>query len=210
MKEYQTAILEALVHNIRTPLNLILGYSQQLQKLDTPHKLSDYSSRIYQAGIQVEELLQGFWEALQLRNSTSEETSLNYWLKTELFLMNCNLAVKHRVIFSSEIPVQDIIAMVSPLSLSLWFESFVAAVLALIPEKPVQIGLSLLSPATLQINISNDSITGDDVIIVLDSVVKMLESPETKLLTADIRLDKTSAAERIAFCVALDLHERTN
>jgi signal transduction histidine kinase len=64
VKDISLAVLEGLIHNIRTPLNLILGYAQQMQKqTDNP-----YLERIYQAGIKIDDLMQGTWEAFEIAN----------------------------------------------------------------------------------------------------------------------------------------------
>ncbi len=106
------AVLEGLIHNLRTPLNLILGYAQ---KLEQP---SDLARRIYEAGIRLDDLLQETWEALQTRLSEKKPTELNAWLKSELALLHSVLPVKHRFMLISETFDQAVWANHSPRELA--------------------------------------------------------------------------------------------
>lgn len=106
------AVLEGLIHNLRTPLNLILGYAQ---KLEQPN---DLARKIYEAGIKLDDLLQETWEALQTRLSKKTPTELNAWLKSELVLLHSVLPVKHRFMLHSETTNEAVWAKNSPYELA--------------------------------------------------------------------------------------------
>jgi len=112
MKPIAEAVLEGLIHNLRTPLNLVLAYAQ---KLPDDH---GYVQRIYAAGIKMDDLLQNTWEALQLRHSDQVPTELNSWLKGELNLLHCVLPIKHRFMLSAEYCDTEILAETSPRQLA--------------------------------------------------------------------------------------------
>lgn len=89
MKPVSEAVLEGLIHNLRTPLNLVLGYSQKIQDEN------GFSRKIYDAGIKMDDMLQQSWEALQVRLSDNSPTELNAWLQSELVVMHNILPLKH-------------------------------------------------------------------------------------------------------------------
>lgn len=159
MNDFPLASLEGLIHNIRTPLNLILGYSQQMQRIDSSPKVEEYNKRIYKAGIQIENLLQGIWDALELRESTQKETNLNKWLLGELALLQCDLKIKHRILFTTILTEQeDTNAKITPKTISLWFEAVVMGLLRLYPDKSLNLRIVVTAEPTLQIFILNKNL----------------------------------------------------
>ncbi|MDD2228233.1 MAG: histidine kinase dimerization/phospho-acceptor domain-containing protein [Candidatus Cloacimonetes bacterium] len=154
MKDISLAVLEGMIHNIRTPLNLILGYAQQLQKEGN----SPYLERIYQAGIKIDDIMQGTWEAIEQRNPQIDRICLNEWLKSELKLLNNHLHLKHRLRIEQHLPETDVWCEVSTLQLSLWFESLLLCVSECISESPILLRISLLDNVSMQIDIATPHI----------------------------------------------------
>jgi len=87
-------VLEGLIHNVNTPLNLILGYVQHLQK---KHPELEYLDKIFDAGLQIDDLLnqthRNVLHRLILQKSSFE---LDSWLKDELDFLHNDLSIKHQ------------------------------------------------------------------------------------------------------------------
>ena len=130
MKDLPPAILEGLIHNIRTPLNLILGYVHRLKQQVN----CDEAEQIYKAGIKLEDLLQETWEAIQIRGGGNSKTPLNTWLDAELNFLHNYLEIKHRFIFTPHYYEKEILGKITPIALSEWFESFLMFITEHIPE----------------------------------------------------------------------------
>jgi len=112
MKPISEAVTEGLIHNLRTPLNLVLGYAQ---------KISDdngFSARIYEAGVKMDDMLQQTWEALQTRLSGQSPTELNEWLQSELVILHCVLPIKHHFSINAGFLNSPVMVDASPRQLS--------------------------------------------------------------------------------------------
>lgn len=178
MKDISLAVLEGLIHNIRTPLNLILGYAQQMQKqIDNP-----YLERIYQAGIKIDDLMQGTWEAFEMRNPEVAKICLNDWLISELKLLNNHLQIKHRLQFETSITEIGVWCEVSSLKLSQWFEAFLECIADSHFDSPVMVHISLFEDATMQMNIKSLHLN----ILAIERLLGCDEEAETPFLSTEI------------------------
>lgn len=116
-------VLEGLIHNVNSHLNIILGYAQQLAK-QNPEMIK--LNTIYEAGLQIDNLMQSCANNLDQRiKSQQDELSLTSWLNDELLFLTNVLEVKHSVSFVVEIPSKEIIVETNPLLLGLYFESMI-------------------------------------------------------------------------------------
>lgn len=114
-------VLEGLIHNINTPLNVILGYSQQLKKQHPELNGLDY---ITQAGIQIDDLVQSLSRQLAQRFTAEEEVfDLRQWVQDEMLLLRNILEIKHSMHFQVSIPETELPVKSSPLMLSVFIES---------------------------------------------------------------------------------------
>ncbi len=148
MKDISLAVLEGLIHNIRTPLNLIMGYTQQLQKQsDNP-----YLARIYQATVKIDDMMQGTWAALEQRNPNVERVCLNEWMQSELNLLNNYLQIKHHIIIHSRIPDVEVHAEISSLQLCNWLETLLLTVINNHNEAPINLQMNLAEDACMKLD----------------------------------------------------------
>jgi signal transduction histidine kinase len=119
-------VLEGLVHNINTPLNIIIGYSQQLKKQYPDIK---YLEKITEAGLEIDDLVKACSEAFVNRTDSTEETfGLNQWLENEIRLLKNNLEIKHALRFDTYPSATEVKVTSRPLILSLFFESLVLVI----------------------------------------------------------------------------------
>jgi signal transduction histidine kinase len=116
-------ILEGLIHNINTPLNVIIGYAQQLQK-QYPEIAS--LDKIKQAGLEIDDMIKLCSDEFVNRMDVSNrEFELNKWMSDEVTFLKNILDVKHSVRFEVVPSEQDVKVHSNPLLLSLFFESLV-------------------------------------------------------------------------------------
>lgn len=123
MNDYILArhILEGLVHNLNNHLNLILGYSQRLEKT---HPELKESIKIYDAGIKIDDTLKNLIHHLGSKALAFEqELYLNKWLDQELEYLQHDLNIKHHVCIEREDQESSKLLKISPLYLSLWYEA---------------------------------------------------------------------------------------
>ena len=116
-------VLEGLIHNINTPLNLILGYSQQMKKM---HPELVNIEKIYIAGLQIDDLIQAC--ARQISSRLQAETSqfdLTYWIINEVKLLNNIIEIKRNITFETVLPMEGLLVQSSQMLLSLFMESTV-------------------------------------------------------------------------------------
>jgi len=92
METIPLQILEGLIHNVRTPLNLILGYAQHCRTKDR----NEFADKIRNAGIRVDDLLQELWDSLNVITEVKTHQSLLTWLKAEQVIIHNCLQLKHR------------------------------------------------------------------------------------------------------------------
>jgi signal transduction histidine kinase len=86
-------VLEGLIHNINTPLNVIIGYSQQLKKQYPEITTLD---SITEAGLKIDDLVSASSRHIVQRlNSERVTFDLNQWLADEVKFLNNNLEIKH-------------------------------------------------------------------------------------------------------------------
>ncbi len=149
MKDFPLSILEGLIHNIRTPLNLILGYAQQLQKQGD----NAYLERILQAGVTIDDLLQSTWEAFDMRKAEVCQLNLNEWLGAEMALLHNHLMIKHKLLMVADIPKEEVYCLVSPLMLSQWLESTLLCIVGGISNCHLQAKFQILANAKIIIEL---------------------------------------------------------
>lgn len=122
-------ILEGLVHNLNNPLNLILGYAQRLRQIDPE---CSEAERIYKAGIAIDDTLKELTMKLWSNSfDLSIELDLALWLSGELKYLKHYLPVKHHILFVREDEADMPAVLASPLSLSIWYESVLGALMAI-------------------------------------------------------------------------------
>jgi len=133
-------ILEGLIHNLNTPLNLILGYSHILRKAQPDSMEAD---NIYQAGIRMDEVLKDLYERISERAfNVSEEVSLHSWLNKELDFLQHYLPIKHGIRFVRKDLCDDISVECSLLELGTWYECMLMRVKELFESSTVQTGIT--------------------------------------------------------------------
>jgi signal transduction histidine kinase len=116
-------VLEGLIHNLNTPLNLILGYSQQLKKL---HPELANLEKIYNAGLQIDDLIQSCARQISSRlQGELTQFDLNYWIVNEVKLLNNLMEIKRNVVFETILPPEGLLVETSSMLLSLFIESLV-------------------------------------------------------------------------------------
>lgn len=116
-------VLAGLVHNINTPLNLILGYSQQLQLTvgDNP-----YLQKILDAGFKIDDILRIAVDNIHERTfGETKELDLGKWLRAELTFLQNELSIKRKISFSFTPPQETILVTTSAPLLGLIVDSLV-------------------------------------------------------------------------------------
>lgn len=116
-------VLAGLVHNINTPLNLILGYSQQLQLSvgDNP-----YLQKILDAGFKIDDILRIAVDNIHERTfGETKELDLGKWLHAELTFLQNELSIKRKISFSFTPPQETILVTTSAPLLGLIVDSLV-------------------------------------------------------------------------------------
>lgn len=116
-------IFEGLVHNLNTPLNIVLGFSSRLKK---KHPELIEAERIYNAALEMDRQLKELTEHLYQRSfATRQEIDLIKWLDLELSFLYQHLPIKHNISFNVEHRVQGAVIMAAPFALSLWYEDVI-------------------------------------------------------------------------------------
>jgi signal transduction histidine kinase len=116
-------VLEGLIHNINTPLNVIIGYSQQLNKQYPEIK---YLEKITQAGLDIDDMVRACSEAFINRADTTDARfDINKLVTDEIKLLQNILEIKHSIKFELKLFEQEIIVSSKPLLLSLFLESLI-------------------------------------------------------------------------------------
>ncbi len=124
-------ILEGLIHNINTPLNLILGYAQQLKK---QHPELKSPQTILDAGLTIDDVLHSCMRQLDLRSTEGiERILLNDWLQDEVKLLKNVLEIKRNLSIDVVVPAHEVYISVHPLLLSIIVE---VIVLSVVRNKP--------------------------------------------------------------------------
>ena len=114
-------ILEGMLHNINNHMNLILGYSQTLQK---NHPELKEAHKIYKAGIHIDDTLKDLSRQLWERSfAFYEEMDLSSWVKKELSYLQHYLPIKHHLTLEHEDLASDQVIFIAHLDLALWYES---------------------------------------------------------------------------------------
>lgn len=170
-------VLEGLIHNINTPLNLILGYSQQLKKQYPDVQQLD---RIYQAGLQIDDLVRSCTRnMIQRLGKDKRSFDVITWLSDEIKTLNDVLDIKHKIQIVTQLPATEIFVESSPLLLSLFIESlliFASDKLELFASGTVNIKPVMDDFAVaLTITLSND-FDKDDLKLYLTRVQSELEA----------------------------------
>ena len=191
MKDISLAVLEGMIHNIRTPLNLIMGYAQQLQKESN----NPYLERIYQAGIKIDDMMQSTWEAFEQRNPEVERICLNEWLSRELKLLNNHLNIKHRLRIETQMPDSEVWCDASTLQLSLWFENLLLCILDSTNESLPLLHISLMENASLLLDIAAPHIN----VIGLNKLISCKSEDTKPFLSTNIVQVDTGIHIQVAF-----------
>lgn len=114
-------VLEGLIHNINTPLNLIIGYSQQLKKQYPEISNLD---KINNAGLKIDEIVQACSRQMITRLQPEIKIfDLKQWLLEEVKLLNNILDIKHKLQFKTILPEDNVMVKSSQLMLGLFLES---------------------------------------------------------------------------------------
>jgi len=104
METIPLQILEGLIHNVRTPLNLILGYAQHCRTRDR----NEFADKIRNAGIRVDDLLQELWDSLNAITEAKTHQSLLSWLKAEEVIIHNCLQLKHKYLIEMPVECPDV------------------------------------------------------------------------------------------------------
>lgn len=187
MKSFSETILEGLIHNLRSPLNLVLGYAQKLD----PQTCPDYKNRIYNAGIMLDDQLQNTWEALQYRSCEDKSTDLNEWLKQEIVLLNNYMQIKHRMVFETIFADKSVSCNVQPIDLCNWFETLALALISQLSVGLISIQIAVVKSLGLRcsISLSEDSISLHSLTVPESRVVTQQVSKDAQnILTIDAKL----------------------
>lgn len=130
-------ILEGLIHNLNTPLNLIMGYGQQLQKL---HPEMEGLNKIVKASIEMDDFLKHTYKAFLDRfEPCAEEIDLYEFLASELKYFTNDLYIKHRCRFELVAPEHSLLVKTSRLALSYSLENLISGII----EQVSQASLSM-------------------------------------------------------------------
>ncbi len=132
MKAIPLHLLEGLIHNLRTPLNVVIGYAQQ-PVTDSARK------QIYNAGINLDDQLQQLLDSL---SAITEETIIQPvypWLEAELCLLKNILTIKRR--FKISIPDIDpeLYCTFSGQELSIFTEELLLEIASLFPDESMEL-----------------------------------------------------------------------
>ena len=191
MEQIPLQILEGLIHNVRTPLNLILGYAEHAQK----HDKSEYATRIHNAGIKLDDLLQNTWNSLQQMTDARISQSLTDWIRAWEVIMNNYLHLKHS--FHLELPeqLQEVQALFSGKELCSWMVKSLSRLSENVPMGGYGIRLEPLPIPALRMEIrSGDGSLPDPVI----AETVLLE--EDKLHSFKVQILTTSPALTVELC----------
>lgn len=152
---YFKHILEGLIHNLNSPLNLILGFAQQLQKsnpeLEKLHRILD-------AGLGMDDILRKTYLSFLNRiNPEKQDLDLAQWVSDEICYLTNNLEIKHQCIFqysqaSNPVPVHS-----SALLLSFTLESLITLLLQKTSIRPLHINLQVVRGELELSSICNDA-----------------------------------------------------
>jgi hypothetical protein len=124
-------VLEGLIHNMNTPLNLVLGYAQQIRR---QHPEITSAETILTAGLNIDDILHACLRQLDLRNSDgTRNILLNDWLPDEIKLLKNVLEIKRNVNLEVTAPSTCVNITMHPLLLSVIIEIIVMAV---VRQKP--------------------------------------------------------------------------
>lgn len=116
-------VLDGLIHNINTPLNVVIGYSQQLKK-QFPEIA--YLESITDAGIHIDDLVQSCSRQLIQRISSDICTfDLKLWLDDEIKLLKNILEIKHALRLEANLPDKEVTVSSNPALLGLFVESLI-------------------------------------------------------------------------------------
>lgn len=177
-------LLTGLIHNLNTPLNLILGYAQQLQRA-YPDETG--LQKIIDAGLRIDHQLNNANGALQVRLfQNTQNFDPEVWLRRELSFLSCDLKIKRGIVFDCVSVSAGISVNNSEQLLSLVFETVIYSILESKTEASARIGLSLASePDAIILGISfpqaTIGYTGDLIRIVnahLDPLIESWDIPD--------------------------------
>lgn len=136
MKEKLQAILikeivAGLAHNINTPLNLILGYAQQMQ---TKGFNPDHLQKILDAGFKIDSILSGTQQGIMLSEDINlSEYDLVELLTKELVLLTDDLRIKRAIKFNTAKLVGSFPVKSIPAAMCLLFTSLIHQILEYAP-----------------------------------------------------------------------------
>jgi signal transduction histidine kinase len=174
--------LEGLIHNINTPLNVILGYSQQLRK---QHPEISGLEDITKAGLQIDDLVQSMSGQLAQRFFLEPDSfGLVAWLQNEIKLLRNILRIKHSLHFDLTLPETETEVYAPAYALGMVLESLVLFICRY-PE--VKSGNNRIG---IELKQSETSVAIYLILPVSDEISKDLET-YIDILTARINADFT-------------------
>lgn len=140
-------ILAGLKHNLNTPLNLILGYAQQLQG---SYPENPGLQKIIDAGLKIDKQLTDCRDEVQARLFQDSETfDLCAWLQAELSFLYCDLQIKRGIVFETQALPETLLISCSRPLLSLTFETIILSILEFKSGSAVRIHFRI-SPETAE------------------------------------------------------------
>jgi len=168
-------ILAGLVHNINTPLNLILGYSQQMQTADPDNP---WLQKIIDAGLRIDDLLSNSIVNLNERiYGDIKSIDISHWLRSEVAFLQNELSIKRHIQFTFMDIEEKLIVRNSIPVLGMVLESIVLNFMDISQSKSATASLSLNREGIdvlLQIYLATEPHLGlDDYSTILPSCVDL-------------------------------------
>lgn len=133
-----TEIISGLAHNINTPLNLILGYTQQLQA--HPEAIG-FLDKILESGLKIDDTLRACLDNLTARkNSIPETIDFAGLIRSELAQLINDLRIKRGLNIQARIDEEPMRLKTIPAA---WIAILDSLVYRLLPSAPLVINLLL-------------------------------------------------------------------
>lgn len=162
MKTISLQLLEGLIHNLRSPLNVIIGYSQKVPD-------ENATKHIYAAGINMDDQLQHLLNSLYAITEDATAQSLSEWLEAELVILKNLLPIKRQFTFELPDTLNPIWANFSGQLLSQFTEEILLSLASLMPHTMLTATIELDSDPAL-IMMLNLSEVPDNLTAVLDGI----------------------------------------
>ncbi|MBM4403964.1 MAG: hypothetical protein FJ042_06260 [Candidatus Cloacimonetes bacterium] len=180
-------ILEGLIHNINTPLNLVLGYTQQKMK-DQPE--CEILPMIYTAGLKIDDILRNSYKNV-IQRMIFRKTSfcLNQWLQDEIKFLENYLHFKHHCRIGLVMTSETVIVYASVMLLTVCFEKLMLSLTGQETKDLVEIGIrTATDEGTPLIEVTCQEQPG--IHDTLDDLIKQISAPARIMDAGELRLSE--------------------